>query len=140
MVAFSDRRGYVAGCISFVHSTAPTMKALTFSLILFPFVLSISLLNYVTTNKQTYYADRFYELRITCPEKYPAVPPNVRFISKINMNCVDAKTGQVNGSKLNCMRNWNRNMGIEQVLQSIRMEMCSDANRRLRQPADGSTF
>jgi hypothetical protein len=31
-------------------------------------------------------------------------------------------------------------MGIEQVLQSIRMEMCSDQNRRLRQPAEGATF
>ena len=68
------------------------------------------------------------------------MPPNVRFISKINMNCVDSKTGNVNLNKLNALRNWNRNMGMEQVLQSIRMEMCSDQNRRLRQPADGTTF
>ena len=90
--------------------------------------------------KQTYYADRFYELRIHCPEKYPAVPPEVRFISKINMNCVDSRTGQLKPDKLPAVRNWNRNMGIEQILQSIRMEMCSDQNRRLRQPAEGSTF
>jgi hypothetical protein len=38
------------------------------------------------------------------------------------------------------MRNWNRNMGIEQILQSIRMEMCADQNRRLRQPSDGTTY
>ena len=56
------------------------------------------------------------------------------------MNCVDSKTGNVNLNKLNALRNWNRNMGMEQVLQSIRMEMCSDQNRRLRQPADGTTF
>ena len=56
------------------------------------------------------------------------------------MNCVDKKSGKVNQNKLPAMKNWNRNMGIEQVLQSIRMEMCSDQNRRLRQPADGATF
>jgi ubiquitin-protein ligase len=84
--------------------------------------------------------DRFYELRIHCPEDYPAVPPNVRFVTKINMNCVDSKTGVVSPSKLPAIKNWNRNMGIEQVLQSLRMEMCSDANRRLRQPAEGGTF
>ena len=86
------------------------------------------------------FADRFYELRIHCPSKYPAVPPDVRFVSKINMGCVDGKSGKVNPNKVPAMRNWNRNMGIEQVLQSIRMEMCSDQNRRLRQPQDGTTF
>lgn len=84
--------------------------------------------------------DRFYELRIHCPEQYPAIPPEVRFVTKINMDCVDQKTGKVLSSKLPAMKNWNRNMGIEQVLQSIRMEMCNDKNRRLRQPADGVTF
>jgi hypothetical protein len=56
------------------------------------------------------------------------------------MNSVDSKSGALNSSKLPVMRNWNRNHGIEQVLQSIRMDMCSDQNRRLRQPADGTTF
>lgn len=56
------------------------------------------------------------------------------------MTCVDAKTGLVNHSKLPATKNWNRNMGIEQILTSLRREMCSDANRRLRQPAEGSTF
>jgi ubiquitin-protein ligase len=56
------------------------------------------------------------------------------------MTCVDSKTGEVNKDKVPAMKNWNRNMGIEKVLQSIRMEMCSDKNRRLKQPAEGSTF
>lgn len=56
------------------------------------------------------------------------------------MTCVDAKTGVVKIEKLPAMRNWNRNMGLEQVLQSIRVEMCSDQNRRLRQPAEGVMF
>jgi ubiquitin-conjugating enzyme E2 variant len=93
-----------------------------------------------SSKRQTNYVDRFYEVRIHCTEKYPATPPVVRFVTKIQMNCVDAKTGVVNPSKLPATKNWNRNMGIEQVLQSIRMEMCSDQNRRLRQPPDGTLF
>eukprot|EP00934_Nitzschia_sp_Nitz4_P003949 Nitzschia sp. Nitz4//scaffold91_size79674//26059//26612//NITZ4_005361-RA/size79674-augustus-gene-0.84-mRNA-1//-1//CDS//3329560082//3939//frame0 len=88
----------------------------------------------------TQHDGRFYQLHIKCPDNYPAVPPEVRFISKINMNCVDSRTGVVKLDKLSAVRNWNRNMGMEQILQSIRMEMCSDQNRRLRQPAEGSTF
>ena len=89
---------------------------------------------------KTHHDGRFYQLHIHCSEEYPAVPPLVKFVSKINMNCVDSKTGAVKKEKLPAMRNWNRNMGIEQILQSIRMEMCSDQNRRLRQPAEGLTF
>mmetsp|Transcript_24739 Transcript_24739/g.30435 ORF Transcript_24739/g.30435 Transcript_24739/m.30435 type:complete len:147 (-) Transcript_24739:302-742(-) len=88
----------------------------------------------------TYHDGRFYELKISCPENYPAEPPKVRFVSKVNMTCVDSKTGNVIFSKIPTTRNWNRNMGIEQVLASLRREMCSDANRRLRQPAEGSRF
>eukprot|EP00543_Licmophora_paradoxa_P003962 CAMPEP_0202445388 /NCGR_PEP_ID=MMETSP1360-20130828/4221_1 /ASSEMBLY_ACC=CAM_ASM_000848 /TAXON_ID=515479 /ORGANISM="Licmophora paradoxa, Strain CCMP2313" /LENGTH=146 /DNA_ID=CAMNT_0049061639 /DNA_START=41 /DNA_END=481 /DNA_ORIENTATION=+ len=88
----------------------------------------------------TQHDSRFYELKIRCPEKYPAVPPDVRFVSRINMTCVDSKTGVVNSNKVPAMRNWTRNMGIEQILISLRTEMCSDQNRRLRQPAEGTTF
>lgn len=88
----------------------------------------------------TYHDSRFYELRIHCPESYPAVPPNVRFVSRVNMSCVEPKTGVVLFEKLTSARSWNRNMGIEQVLLAIRAEMSSDQNRRLRQPAEGLTF
>ena len=90
--------------------------------------------------KKTYHDGRFYELRIHCPEKYPAVPPEVRFISRVNMTCVDSKSGVVIFDKLSATKNWNRNMGIEQVLLAIRSEMSSDQNRRVRQPAEGSIF
>lgn len=89
---------------------------------------------------QTQHDGRFYQLHIHCTDEYPAVPPDVKFISKINMSCVDSKTGVVKADKLPAMRNWNRNSGIEKILQSIRMEMCSDQNRRLRQPQEGTTF
>lgn len=79
-------------------------------------------------------------MAISCSDDYPAVPPSIKFLSKINMGCVDSKTGVVNPKKVPVLKNWNRNSGMEQALQSIRAEMCSDANRRLRQPKDGEMF
>lgn len=98
-----------------------------------------SLLCHLTTS-QTQHDTRFYELRISIPSSYPATPPRVRFVSKINMNCVNSKTGEVIYAKLPATKNWNRNMGIEQVLISLRAEMTSSENRRLKQPSEGSTF
>ena len=83
---------------------------------------------------------RFYELRITIPESYPAVPPKVRFVSKINMSCVDSTNGEIVVSKVPATKNWNRNMGMEQVLISLRAEMASPENRKMRQPEEGTTF
>mmetsp|Transcript_13407 Transcript_13407/g.20377 ORF Transcript_13407/g.20377 Transcript_13407/m.20377 type:complete len:148 (+) Transcript_13407:90-533(+) len=88
----------------------------------------------------TQHDGRFYELKIHCTDKYPNVPPEVRFVSRINMPCVDQKTGKVIIARVHAMRNWNRSMGIEEVLVSLRMEMCSPGNRGLRQPMEGSTF
>lgn len=88
----------------------------------------------------TQHDSRFYELRIDCTDKYPAIPPDVRFVSKINMSCVDPKTGTVLKNKLPATKNWNRSMGIEDILISLRSEMCSDANRKQRQPAEGMKF
>uniref|UniRef100_A0A7S1FND3 UBC core domain-containing protein n=2 Tax=Corethron hystrix TaxID=216773 RepID=A0A7S1FND3_9STRA len=87
----------------------------------------------------THHDGRFYELKISCTDNYPTVPPEVRFVSRINMNCVDQTTGNVT-NKFPTFKNWNRKMGIEQILTNLRREMCSDTNRRLRQPSDGSTF
>jgi ubiquitin-protein ligase len=89
---------------------------------------------------KTQHDSRFYELKITIPETYPATPPTVRFISKINMNCVHPTTGLVLTDKLPSMKNWNRNMGIEQVLTNLRAEMGNESSRKLKQPPDGSTF
>ena len=89
---------------------------------------------------QTQHDSRFYELKISIPESYPATPPKVRFVSKINMNCVDPNNGEIIYSKVPATKNWNRNMGMEQVLISLRAEMASGENRRTKQPPEGSTF
>jgi len=39
--------------------------------------------------------NRIYSLKIHCGDKYPDVPPEVTFVSKINLPCVDQKTGKV---------------------------------------------
>ncbi|KAL3756864.1 hypothetical protein ACHAWU_005126 [Discostella pseudostelligera] len=88
----------------------------------------------------TQHDSRFYELRITVPESYPAEPPKVRFVSRINMSCVDKNTGEIIYNKVPATKNWNRNMGIEQILISLRAEMASEANRRVKQPLEGTTF
>ncbi|KAL7458672.1 hypothetical protein ACHAWC_010430 [Mediolabrus comicus] len=90
--------------------------------------------------QKTQHDSRFYELKISIPESYPATPPKVRFVSKINMNCVDPNNGEIIYSKVPATKNWNRNMGMEQVLISLRAEMASGENRRTKQPPEGSTF
>jgi ubiquitin-protein ligase len=37
----------------------------------------------------TAFEDHFYELRVFCSPDYPIEPPAVRFISRINMGCVN---------------------------------------------------
>jgi ubiquitin-protein ligase len=56
------------------------------------------------------------------------------------MPCVDPNTGLIINDKLPTTKNWNRNMGIEQILSNLRKEMGNEINRKLKQPPDGSTF
>jgi ubiquitin-protein ligase len=39
--------------------------------------------------------NRIYSLKIHCGESYPDVPPDVTFVSKINLPCVDSRSGKV---------------------------------------------
>ena len=39
--------------------------------------------------------NRIYSLNIHCGENYPDAPPTVQFVSKINLPCVDQRTGRV---------------------------------------------
>lgn len=39
--------------------------------------------------------NRIYSVKIKCGPEYPDQPPEVTFISKVNLPCVDQKTGKV---------------------------------------------
>ncbi|CAM9294645.1 unnamed protein product [Chrysoparadoxa australica] len=88
----------------------------------------------------TLHESRLYELRLSCGENYPQQPPEVRFVTRVNMACVNQRTGLVLRNDLHVLANWDRNDGIEKVLVNLRQEMASRINRRLPQPPEGSTF
>ncbi|KAG0313535.1 E2 ubiquitin-conjugating protein mms2 [Dissophora globulifera] len=84
--------------------------------------------------------NRIYSLRIHCGEDYPNAPPTISFVSRVNLPCVDQTNGKVNPNKLACLSNWKNTYGLETVLIDLRREMASPSNRKLPQPAEGSTF
>ncbi len=87
----------------------------------------------------TSFDGRLYEMRITAGPNYPNEAPVVRFISRINLPHVNQSTGLVERT-LPGITNWSRTMNIESVLVSLKNVMLLPANRKLNQPAEGTTF
>lgn len=69
---------------------------------------------------QTVHENRIYSLRITCGETYPEKPPEVQFISRVNLPFVDQRNGKVDPTRLPVLASWSRNLSIENVLVEIR--------------------
>ncbi|ODQ77365.1 hypothetical protein BABINDRAFT_15606 [Babjeviella inositovora NRRL Y-12698] len=84
--------------------------------------------------------NRIYSLSITCDASYPEHPPIVKFVSKISLPCVNPEDGSVMIERFSTLANWKRSYGIETVLLELRKEMASPANKRLAQPAEGTTY
>lgn len=84
--------------------------------------------------------NRIYSVVIECGAEYPDRPPKVRFISRINLPCVDPSTGEVRPEAFHALRDWKRSSNMETLLQDLRKEMASSANKKLPQPPEGSTF
>ncbi|PVF99898.1 UBC-like protein [Serendipita vermifera] len=88
----------------------------------------------------TVHENRIYSLKITCGDDYPDRPPIIEFISKVNVPFVNQTNGKVDPTRLAVLANWNRNYSLETILVEMRREMAAPANRKLPQPAEGSTF
>eukprot|EP00812_Abedinium_dasypus_P010524 NODE_4138_length_706_cov_245.454685.p1 GENE.NODE_4138_length_706_cov_245.454685~~NODE_4138_length_706_cov_245.454685.p1 ORF type:complete len:138 (+),score=28.38 NODE_4138_length_706_cov_245.454685:68-481(+) len=82
--------------------------------------------------------NRIYSLAITCGSRYPDVPPEVRFNTKINIPFVEP-TGAVS-ARWGPLGNWRREFTIETILGELRREMTLGPNRKLPQPAEGASY
>ena len=80
-----------------------------------------------------------YELKIVCDKNYPNVPPKIRFVTKINLPCVNQSNGEIVPNSLPVLKNWNRDCTIESYLQAIKAEMDKSLSK-LKQPPEGSKF
>jgi ubiquitin-conjugating enzyme E2 variant len=74
----------------------------------------------LTIYVQTVHENRIYSLQITCGENYPDKPPEVKFISRVNLPFVNGGNGKVDPSKLPTLANWTRNGTLETLLTEIR--------------------
>ncbi|KAL6065618.1 Ubiquitin-conjugating enzyme E2 variant 1D [Balamuthia mandrillaris] len=83
---------------------------------------------------------RIYSVRIECGEEYPNKPPKCKFVSRVNMGCVNQSNGEIDSRKFGVLSNWTSDKSIEDILVGLRDEMLSSHNRRLNQPPEGSTF
>ena len=73
--------------------------------------------------QSTPYSGVFYQLKVICGDEYPNTPPFVKFITKINLPCVNQRDGTVINNKLDVCKGWNREKGIGDVMKGIRNAM-----------------
>mmetsp|Transcript_2863 Transcript_2863/g.6680 ORF Transcript_2863/g.6680 Transcript_2863/m.6680 type:complete len:140 (+) Transcript_2863:61-480(+) len=83
--------------------------------------------------QNTSLGDRIFSLKVYCDESYPDNPPEITFVTKINMSCVDQTTGAVSR-----IPGWNRDCSIATCLCYLREQM-KRASRH-HQPPEGEEY
>eukprot|EP00298_Acanthocystis_sp_HF-20_P028479 c7219_g2_i1.p1 GENE.c7219_g2_i1~~c7219_g2_i1.p1 ORF type:complete len:158 (-),score=47.94 c7219_g2_i1:61-489(-) len=89
---------------------------------------------------RTPFENNIFSLRIVCDEHYPTKFPSVKFVTKVNMTCVDQKTGEIIEKKFPLFSKWKYENTMADILTEIRLLMSSKENTKLSQPPEGSTF
>lgn len=84
--------------------------------------------------------ERIYDLKMFVGEQYPNEPPEISFVSKINMVGVNQTNGKVDNSTFSVLKYWNKNNTIAEALKGIRKEMETQAFKKLSQPPEGTLF
>lgn len=89
---------------------------------------------------RTPYENRMYSVKIECGPRYPDDPPQAKFITRININCINTTTGVVDSRQVPMLARWQREYTIKSVLQELRRLMTLKENMKLTQPPEGSNF
>lgn len=82
---------------------------------------------------------RIYSVNIECGQDYPKKPPQVRFVSKINLSCVDS-LGNVIPSKFKILSDWKFSYSMETILLELRKTMAEPRNKKIIQPPEESMY
>ncbi|KAL2259784.1 hypothetical protein VTK26DRAFT_6409 [Humicola hyalothermophila] len=96
--------------------------------------------------------NRIYELKMECGPNYPKEPPEIHFVSQINLPGVSATDGKVDKNAVAILRDWSRiaaelaknprpkddPLSLEAALIAIRRYM--DEHKKLPQPPEGSKY
>ena len=69
--------------------------------------------------------NRIYSLSIRCGPKYPDEPPEITFLTRINLPAVDQNHGKVDPNKLGVLANWKSTFTLETVLVELRRYVSS---------------
>ncbi len=83
--------------------------------------------------------DRIISLMLLCGPDYPAVPPRVKFQTKLNFPFI-APSGDLLPDKLPNRLQWDRTSRIEKLLVEVKKAMCTQQYKKLPQPPDGTTY
>ncbi|KAJ2078861.1 E2 ubiquitin-conjugating protein mms2 [Coemansia sp. RSA 988] len=87
----------------------------------------------------TPFENRLYQVLLHCDDNYPRQPPNVRFITRINLPGVNQSTGEVDIRAIEYLDKWKSSYTIHMVLKALFTKM-SRKESRLAQPAEHSVY